>query len=343
MQAPSALSAIARIFTTRSIAMRHLLASLLLAWTAGLVAAEPLKIGYSDYPSFVAWEVAVQKGWFKEAGVDVEFVWFEYAPSLDAFTTGKIDGLNIAASDQLVMAGASKKSSKAILITDYTDGNDQVIAKPGIATMKDLKGKKVGVEVGLVDHLLLLEALKASGMTIEDIELVNVVTTDTPQALASGQVDAVACWQPSVNQTFKQVPGAKALFTSKQLPGLIYDVVVVTDESLAKRRDDWKKVVAVWPKVLAFIADPKTHDEAIAIMAARNGVDPKEYALIFPGSKLQSLTDNQAAFALGKSGPGTLFGAHIIADTFNRSQKIYADALKVETLIDGSIVAGLAK
>jgi len=37
------------------------------------VAAAGLTVGYSDWPGWVAWEVAIQKGWFKEAGVDVTF------------------------------------------------------------------------------------------------------------------------------------------------------------------------------------------------------------------------------------------------------------------------------
>jgi len=44
------------------------------------VRAAPLKIAYSDWPGWVAWEVANQKGWLKDAGVDVEFLWFEYGP-----------------------------------------------------------------------------------------------------------------------------------------------------------------------------------------------------------------------------------------------------------------------
>lgn len=322
-----------------------------LALTVGLAgllaptaqAAEPLKIGYSDYPSFVAWEVAIQKGWFKEAGVDVQFIWFEYAPSLDAFSSGKLDGLNIAACDQLVIAGASKAASKTILISDYTDGNDQIIGKPGITSMKELKGKKVGVEVGLVDHLLLQEGLKKVGLKMEDVILVNVVTTDTPQALASGQVDAVACWQPSVNQTFKLVPGAKTLFSSKELPGLIYDTLVVTPDSLAKRKADWVAVAKVWERVVAYVQDPKTIDESMKIMGARNGVDPVEYAKIFPGSRLHTLAMNKAAFALGKSGPGTLFGAQVIADEFNRANKIYADKIDVAAYQDSSVIDALVK
>src|SRR5689334_3876841 len=45
----------------------------------------PLKIAYSDWPGWTAFEIGIQKGWFKEAGVDTDFEWFEYTPSMDAF------------------------------------------------------------------------------------------------------------------------------------------------------------------------------------------------------------------------------------------------------------------
>ncbi len=60
-----------------------LLAALLIAFSAK--AADPLKIGYSDCPGWVGWEIAIQKGWLKEAGVDVKFEWFEYVPSMEAY------------------------------------------------------------------------------------------------------------------------------------------------------------------------------------------------------------------------------------------------------------------
>ena len=49
-------------------------------------AKPPLRVGFSDWPGWTAFEIGIQKGWFKEAGVDVKFDWFEYAPSMDACT-----------------------------------------------------------------------------------------------------------------------------------------------------------------------------------------------------------------------------------------------------------------
>src|SRR5258705_7999743 len=157
-----------------------------LASLAGVNAA-PIKIGYSDWPGFTIFEVAKQKGWFKDAGLDVDLVWFDYLPSLDAFAAGKVDAVTAVATDALVN-GANGAKSKIIAILDYSDGSDMIIGKPGIESIKDLKGQKVGIEATLVEHLLLLEALKQNGMTQSDVEIVNTATNETPQTLASGKI-----------------------------------------------------------------------------------------------------------------------------------------------------------
>ena len=191
-----------------------------LAISTSAKAAEPLKIGYSDWPGWVAWEIAIEKQWFKEAGVDVVFEWFDYVASMDAYAAGKLDAVSMTNGDALV-TGATGAKSVMILINDYSNGNDMVVAKPGISSVKDLKGKKVGVEIGFVGHLLLLNALEKNGLTESDVELVTVPTNETPQVLASGEVDAVVAWQPSSGQALNLVPGSTAIYTSADEPGLI--------------------------------------------------------------------------------------------------------------------------
>src|SRR5882762_6461752 len=135
-----------------------------LAMTAAHAAAAPLKIGYSDWPGWVAWQVAIDRGWLKEAGVDASFEWFDYTASMDAFSAGKIDGVLVTNGDALV-TGAGGGKSVMIMLTDYSNGNDMIVGKPGVGGLKDLKGQKIGIEVGLVEHLLLLDGLKKIGMT----------------------------------------------------------------------------------------------------------------------------------------------------------------------------------
>jgi NitT/TauT family transport system substrate-binding protein len=299
-------------------------------------AADPLKIGYSDWPGYTAWEVAIQKGWFKDAGVDVNFIWFDYGPSLDAFSANKIDAVTVVGGDAIV-TGAGGKPSTAVVLEDYSNGNDMIIGKPGLSSVKDLKGQKVAVEFGLVEHLLLLKGLEAAGMSDQDIDLVKISTNDAPQTLASGNVDAVGCWYPISGQTLKQVPGSTPLVTSKQFPGLIYDCLSVSKDSLAARRDDWKKVVGVWFKTVAYINDPATHEDAVKIMSARVKVDPVEYEKSLSGTALLGEAENLDRLKK-TDGLDSFAGSLKTANDFYLKYQVYTNSQKPESYYDTSLV-----
>ncbi|MEI8292781.1 MAG: ABC transporter substrate-binding protein [bacterium] len=301
--------------------------------------AEALKIGYSDWPGWTAWQVGIDKGWFKEAGVDVDFEWFEYVPSMEAFAAGKVDAVCMTNGDALV-TGATGAPSKTILINDYSNGNDMIVAKPGINSVKDLKGKKIGVEVGFVDHLLLIKALEANGMKESDVTLVNVPTHETPKAFASGDVDAIAAWQPNSGQALKAVAGSKAIYTSSDVPGLIYDVLAVSPASLAVRSDDWKKVAQVWYRIVEYFQDPKTHADAVKSMAARVNLPPEEYEAFVGGTKILTLAEAKKAFSKG-DGLDSLYGSGAVVDKFNVDNKVYEKSQAVSDYIDPSITEGL--
>jgi NitT/TauT family transport system substrate-binding protein len=294
-------------------------------------ARRPLRIAYSDWPGWTAFEVGIQKGWFKEAGVEVEFSWFDYLPSLDAFSAGKVDAVMVTNGDALV-TGASGAKSKIILLTDYSNGNDQVIGRPGLKSMKQLKGKKVGLELTLVEHLLFLKALEKSGMKVGDVELVNFPTSETPQALASGQVSAIAAWYPISARARKALPGATPLFTSANVPGLIYDALAVEPRSLEARRAEWKKVVAVWYRISDFVRDPKTQSEAVAIMAAKAGVKAADYAANMTGTYFLTAAEAKKCFQKGDS-LESIYGSSKIADTFNVANKVYKKSEPVDDYI----------
>jgi NitT/TauT family transport system substrate-binding protein len=295
-------------------------------------AAEPLKIGYSDWPGYVAWQVAIEKGWFKEAGVDVKFDWFDYSASLDAFTAGKIDADSTTNGDALVTSAGGAKNVM-IMLTDYSNGNDMIVGKPGVKSLKDLKGKKIGLETGLVEHLLLLDGLQKAGMKESDVTIVNTKTNETPQALASADIAAIGAWQPNSGQAMKLVPGSKPIYTSALAPGLIYDVLIVSPTSLSSRKDDWAKVVKVWGKVVAYINDPKTQPDAIKIMSARVGLTPEAYKPLLKGTRLLNLAEGKAAFVKA-DGLKSLYGSSKIADDFNVKNAIYKEPQDLSKAID---------
>jgi NitT/TauT family transport system substrate-binding protein len=298
-------------------------------------AAASLSVGYSDWPGWVAWQVAIDKGWIKDAGLDVSFQWFDYSASMDAFTAGKIDADLMTNGDTLV-TGAGGGRGVMIMLTDYSSGNDMIVGEPGIKGLKDLKGKKVGIEVGLVEHLLLLHALQTAGMSEKDVSLVNAKTNETPQVLASKQVAAIGAWQPISGQAMKAVPGARPLYTSAKAPGLIYDVLAVSPASLNAHRADWMKLIGVWDKVVHYIDDPKTQDDALKIMAARVDLTPDAYKPLLKGTHLIDVAEAKKIFKKA-DGLASLYGSSRNADQFNVANDVYKQAQDIDSYIDPSL------
>jgi NitT/TauT family transport system substrate-binding protein len=304
-------------------------------------AAEPLRIAYSDWPGWVAWQVAIERKLFEKKGVAVEFLWFDYVASMDAYAAGKVDAVAVTNGDALV-TGANGAANVIILINDYSNGNDMVVAKPGIGSVAELEGKKIGVEVGFVSHLLLLDGLKKAGLTEGDVTLVNMATNEAAQVLASGDVDAVVAWQPSSGQALEQVPGSQAIYTSANTPGLIYDTLAVKPESLSARRADWLKVLGVWYEAVAFIEDPKTRGEAVKIMAARAGVSTGKYEKIIGGTKILSLAEAKKHAAKG-TGFESIYGSSKISDDFQVANKVYEKPQPIDSYLDFSLLESLTE
>lgn len=302
-------------------------------------ATQAITIGYSDWPGFVAWQVAIEKGWLKEAGLNVEFKWFDYSASLSAFAANQLDAVLVTNGDNLVTASGGTKGIM-IMATDYSAGNDVIIAKEGINSIADLKGKSIATEKGLVDHLLLSTALDDAKISLSDVKLVNSMTNELPQVFASNSVDAIAVWQPVANQALKSVAGSKIIYTSKDKPGLIYDTLTVNMSHLAANKEQWSKLIQVWDKTVKYINDPATHADAVKIMSNRVGVDPQQYEQFIGGTHLLDLAANKKVFTKG-SGFDSIYGSTYHVNKFNVSNGIYKTEMDVNGLIYPALIEGL--
>ena len=299
------------------------------------VSAEPLKIGYSDWPGWVAWEIGIKKDWFAEEDVEVEFSWYDYVASMDAYAAGQVDAVCMTNGDALV-TGATGKPSVGIIINDYSNGNDMVVGKPGIDSLEDLAGKKIGLEEGFVTHLLFLKGMEMKGLDPESVTIINTPTNETPQVLSSGAVDAIAAWQPNSGEALKLVAGSKPILTSADAPGIIYDLLFVDAESLETRRDEWKKVVKVWYRIVDFLKDEDNLDEALEILASRVAISPEEYEPFFEGTYILSGEEVKPMWEKAE-GLGSIYGSTVIADEFNVNYEVYEKALGTDKYLDPSL------
>ena len=158
--------------------------------------AAPLTIGYSDWPGWVAWQVAIDKGWLKEAGLDVKFQWFDYSASMDAFAAGKIDADLMTNGDTLV-TGAGGGKGIMIMLTDYSERQrHDRRPSPASRASRISRARRSASRSAWSSICCCCKGLKKHGMSEKDVTLVNAKTNETPQVLASGQVDAIGAWQP---------------------------------------------------------------------------------------------------------------------------------------------------
>ncbi len=256
-------------------------------------AGAPITLAYSDYPTYVAWDIVEQKGFFKKHGANVQLKWFpSYSDSLNAVAAGQVDG-NCETWNDLLGPLAKGAPLKVVMVCDYTFGNDALIVQPGITSIKALKGKKVATELGTCDHFLLLKALEANGMTEKDIEFVNIPVQDCPSAMLAKRIDAAVVWEPSRTKLLKSVKGCKQLFSSAQIPGLIPDIVVVQSKLAAERPAQVQKMVDAWYDALDWWK--KNPAEAVKIMAKRTDTPPGDYAGFIKGCRLFSAPESLAA------------------------------------------------
>ncbi len=294
----------------------------------GSGSGDPIKLGFSAWPGWFPWQVAEEAGLFKKAGVDVDLVWFEgYLDSINALAAGQLDANSQTLNDTIgsVAAGAGQV---IVLVNDNSTGNDQIIVSKEIKTVQDLKGKKIGLEAGVVDHYLLLLGLAKAGLKFSDVEVVNLETGAAASAFAAGQLDAVAVFAPFTTQALKR-EGSKTLFSSKDFPGAIPDHLVVSKKLIAERPADVQKLIDAWYLTLEYIkANP---DKAAKIMAKRAGVTEAEYKSYEAGTTLFSVEDNGKAFSPGTTLTSLEFAAKDIS-------KFMLDAKLIEKEVDLSAI-----
>lgn len=260
---------------------------------AGRAAAEPIKIGYSDWPGFTAWEIAKAKGLFKKHGVDVELVWFPvYTDSLTALNTGQLH-CNLQTWNDSMAPLAEGIPLKTTLILDNSFGNDALLANPSVASLKDLKGKTIATELGTCDQFLMLKALASVGLTEQDVKYTNLTVPDAAAAFLAGKVDAAVIWQPWVSQIQREGKG-KVLFSSADIPGLIPDILICQSKVVDERAADMQKLVDIWFEVVAFLKS--NPDEAVAIMAKVVEQPPDAYKAFLPGTRFFDLEMNMKGF-----------------------------------------------
>jgi len=228
---------------------------------------------------------------------------------------------------------------KTILVNDNSAGNDALVVGPKIKSFSDLKGKSVALEQFSVSHFVLVNALAKNGMKLSDVKIINLSAGDAAAAFMSGRVDAAVVWNPWIHQIESSGKG-KALFTSKDLPGLIPDLLVAQDKSIKTKRKDLVGMIKAWFDTVAFIQSKP--DEAAAIMSKVVSMKPQEYKVFLPGTRFFDAKLNQEALG-DASKPLSLMGVAPTVVKFLSDNKLIEGKPDAAKGIDASLLADALK
>ena len=234
--------------------------ALLLATAAVAQQRPSFTVGWSIYVGWNPYQYMVKSGvmrkWADKYNVNIKVQRFDYAPSVEAFAAKNIDACTMTNMEALDMPAAAGVDTTAIIVGDYSNGNDALLVRSGIG-FKDLPGKRVMLVQKTVSEYLFERGMAMNGMqdSIRRVRLVNTSDSDIVTAfLSTRSNEAVVTWKPLVSQIAAN-KGITSIFDSSRIPGEILDLLVVRTEVL--NRSDGagirfaKAVTGAWYEVMA--------------------------------------------------------------------------------------------
>jgi NitT/TauT family transport system substrate-binding protein len=232
----------------------------------------PLKIGLIPWIGWGTAEIATQKGYFKEAGIEVEQTVFQTVTDVNtALLAKKVDLAWLVAVDLLVLS-AQTPDLKFIYASDYSGEVDAIVGF-NINSAADLKGKTLAREDIPYEVVFTGKYLDSVGLKEQDVNIVSLPVPDASAAFIAGKADIAVLYEPFVGKALKERAGAKILYTAKG-SNVIVNGLAGSAQILQERRDDILAYLKAIEKASAF--QKENPSEAHAILAKWVGITQDE-------------------------------------------------------------------
>jgi sulfonate transport system substrate-binding protein len=268
--------------------------------------ADEIRIATQPIPHYAPIFVAKQKKWvdeeLKKAGSPaVKWTSFSAGPPInESFAAGQQD-IGFMGDTPAIIAKAAGINTRVIGITADGPGSLAVVVpvNSSIKSPRDLRGKKVSVVKGSYAHHLLVLVLQKGGLTINDIQLINLSQADTATAIANGNVDAAAIWEPLIT-TLESKGLVRVLADGTGIKQGVL-VIVAAQDFLNKHRDQARAILRAYQRGATFIrSNPK---EAARLISGDVNLPPDlllkvfakfNYAPAIHANDIQELKESEA-------------------------------------------------
>lgn len=282
-------------------------------------APAPLRIAANLWPGYAFLFVARDLGELEAAAVELIEL-SSASETLHALAYGFLDGAALTL-DEVLRARAAGIDLVVIAVLDVSLGADALLTRPAIQSLTELAGKRVGVEPSGTGAILLAKALEHAGIPRKAIEAVTIEPHQLLRAWQAQTLDAVVCYEPYVSRL--RALGARRLFDSRAIAGLIVDVLAVRRATLERNPHALRRLLQAHFEMLERWRRQPARIEPV--LAARFGVPPLAVAYLFSEIELLGIAENRQL----------LMGhAPLLAERAVEIQRIVFDAALPQPLLD---------
>ena len=259
-------------------------------------AKEPLRLGVNAWPPFELLYLAREKGFFDAEKVDVDLVDFSsYTGILRAYHQENIDGF-LATLNEVQIADNFHDQPEVILVVDYSYGGDALVVRRGIGDLKALRGRRIAFEESALGSYELERLLEIGGLRRDEVLAISRLPEEAERDFHKGIVDGVITYEPGLGRLVRG-EGARVLFSSRDIPGEIVDVMAMRTSILDGRADDVRRALRAWFRAVTYMnGHPR---EAAAEMATRQHVTVGEFLQGLQGAHVPDLAENRELLGSG--------------------------------------------
>jgi NitT/TauT family transport system substrate-binding protein len=297
------------LFRLKTLCVGTLLLGILAAGTAlPVFAAErtSFNVAWSIYVGWMPWDYADRSGilkkWADKYGIKIKLTQVnEYVESINQYTAGTFDACVMTNMDMLTIPAAGGVDSTALIVGDFSNGNDGVVLKGRGKTLADIKGQKVNLVELSVSHYLLARALESAGLRERDLKVINTSDADIVAAFSAPATTAVVTWKPQLSAVLA-APNAQPVFDSSKIPGEILDLMVVKTDVLNANPKLGKALIGAWYETLAVMFKNDAAGQAAqTAMAKASGTDLNGFGRQLATTHIFATPADAYAFVTGEA------------------------------------------
>ena len=216
-----------------------LVGALLVSAGGSALAKEKVRVGHFTWPGYGFLYVAQEKNLSPD--LDFEFTIIEDPIQLfSLLSSGQLDVV-FSTVEFGPIATAEDMGFKLISFTNLSNGTDNIVVRPDIKEPSDLIGEQIAILEGGLSQIMVAIWLEQNGISVDDVQMVNLIAGDAAAAMTSGKIAAAELWDPFGAQVLADLPGARSVSNSREefwtKTGLIGDAIFMSDSFTTENRD----------------------------------------------------------------------------------------------------------